>query len=240
MEQILALPPSDTTDEAFLREVDENLRADQLIELWRTWGRWAIAAVVGALVIFGGYLLYSSYSQSVAAKQGEQLDKAIEDLGKNKAGDADPVLKTLATSGRPGFSVTARFTQADELLNKKDNKGAAAKLGEIANDSSVAQSFRDLALIRQIYAEYDSLKPDQVIARLKLLATPASPWFGSAAELVAASYLKLGKRDEAGKLYGQIANNENVPPSIKQRAVQMAGLLGVDAVKDQTGDTKAQ
>jgi hypothetical protein len=40
----------------------------------------------------------------------------------------------------------------------------------------------------------------------------------------------MGRRDLAGKLFGELARDEGVPPSIRQRVVQMAGVLGVDAV----------
>src|SRR3546814_4525580 len=74
----------------------------------------------------------------------------------------------------------ARYTEADILLQKNDLNGAAAKFGSIAQDQSLAESFRDLALIRQTAAEYDSLKPDVVISRLRGLAVKGGPWFGSA------------------------------------------------------------
>ena len=79
-----------------------------------------------------------------------------------------------------------------------------------------------------------------VIDRLKGLTNPNSPWLGTAGELVAAAYLKAGNKAEAGRLYGQIAQGgEKVPESIRQRAVQLAGVLGVDAI-DQSKDTKAK
>ena len=48
--------------------------------------------------------------------------------------------------------------------------------------------------------------------------------------MVAISYLRQNKRADAGKLFAEIARDTNVPESIRQRAVQMAGVLGVDAV----------
>ncbi len=70
------------------------------------------------------------------------------------------------------------------------------------------------------------MKPDDVIARLKPLAKPGNPWFGSAGELVAMAYLKQGKRDLAGPLFASIAKDENAPKSMRSRARQMAGMLG--------------
>jgi len=118
-------------------------------------------------------------------------------------------------------------------------RGAAAKFAEVANDGSIGQPFRDLALIRQTSAELDTIKPDVVVARLRGLAVKGNPWFGSAGEMVAVSYLKMGRRDLAGTLYGQIAREPDVAESVRQRAVQMAGVLGVDAV-NQPKEQKSQ
>jgi hypothetical protein len=41
----------------------------------------------------------------------------------------------------------------------------------------------------------------------------------------------MGKNDLAGPLFAGIAKDENVPQSIRSRARQMAGLLGIDAVE---------
>jgi hypothetical protein len=73
------------------------------------------------------------------------------------------------------------------------------------------------------------MKPADVIARLDGLATPGNAWFGSAGELTAMAMLKLGRKDEAGRLFAAIAADANVPNTIRSRAVQIAGTLGVDA-----------
>ena len=45
----MALPPTDkraATDEAFLREVDDAVRAGDLAHFWKTYGRWLLLVVV--------------------------------------------------------------------------------------------------------------------------------------------------------------------------------------------------
>jgi hypothetical protein len=49
----------------------------------------------------------------------------------------------------------------------------------------------------------------------------------------------MNKPDLAGPLFAQIARNNDVPGTIRQRAVQMTGMLGIDAV-DQVEDKKAK
>lgn len=235
----MALPPG-TTDEAFLREVDEEYRRDQAMHILRNYGRWILGAVVLALVAFGGWLYWQHYSAQKAGTQGEQFDAAMRLVEESKADKALPELDRIATSDGEGYAAMARIAQGNLLLQKNDARGAAAKFAEVANNAKFEQPYRDLALIRQTVAEYDSLKPQVVIDRLKGLTNPNSPWLGTAGELVAAAYLKAGNKAEAGRLYGQIAQGgEKVPESIRQRAVQLAGVLGVDAI-DQSKDTKAK
>ena len=91
---------------------------------------------------------------------------------------------------------------------------------------------RDLAKVREIAVRYDTMKSADIIAALKPLAVPGNPYFGSAGEMVAHAYLDQGKRAEAGALFAQIAKDDQVPETMKSRARQMAGVLGVDAIED--------
>lgn len=232
----MALSPQ--SDEAFLREVDEGLRRDQAVALWRRWGIAAIAAIVLALIAFGGYLFWQSRQEAAAGQQSIDYNKALEELGANRPQGAAPILGTLAKDGTPGYSALAKFTLADIALQKDDLKGAAKQFAEVANDTSAAQPLRDLALVRQTTAEFDTLQPQVVIDRMRPLAVKGNAFFGSAGEMTAVAHLRMGRRDLAGQLFGQIAADEGVPETIRQRAVQQAGVLGIDAV-DQSKDKKA-
>ena len=65
-------------------------------------------------------------------------------------------------------------------------------------------------------------KPEDVVARLKPLTKPDSPWFGTAGELTAVALLKEGKKTEAGQLFAALARSKTVPDAIRSRAIQMA------------------
>lgn len=225
----MALPPS-ATNEAFLREVDEELRRDQLAGFWERYGRLVLVAIVAGLVLYGGYLFWQDRRQKAAGVEGETLQAAYESLAAGRTQEAAAPLEALAASDRSGMRALALFTQADIDLQKNDNRAAAAKFAAIAGDTAMAQPFRDLALVRQTAAEYDGMQPQAVIDRLRGLAVPGNAYFGSAGEMVAMAYLRTGRRDLAGRLFGDIARNDQVPGSIRQRAVQMAGEMGVDAV----------
>ncbi|MGR6327466.1 tetratricopeptide repeat protein [Sphingomonas sp. XXL09] len=223
----MALTPN--TNEAFLREVDDEVRRDQLLSFWERYGRWLIGAIVLALALFGGVLYWQHRRSMAAGVEGEKLQTAFDSLAADQPAKAGPALSELAGSSHDGYRALAKFTQGDILLQKNDLKSAAAKFAEVANDNGVAQPFRDLALVRQTSAEFDTLKPQVVIERLRPLAVAGNPWFGSAGEMVAIAYINSGRRDLAATLFSQIAKGQDVPESLRQRAVQMASVLGNDA-----------
>jgi len=233
----LAVTPQ--TNQAFLREVDEELRRDQAIRFWQRYGRVLIGAVVVGLAIFGGYLIWQNNREQTAGALGVKLSGVFETLGRGDVKAAEKPLAELAASSSDGYAASARFVQGDIALQKNDLKGAARIFGAIANDQGLSAAFRDLALIRQTTAEFDTLKPDTVITRLKPLAVKGNPWFGSAGELVAMAYLQSNRRAEAGRLLKAIAEEEKLPETLRTRAVQMAGTLDVAAVAN-SKETKSQ
>ena len=224
----MALTPQNS--EAFMREVDEAVRQDQFLTFWQRFGRLIVAAVVIGLAAFAGWLYWQHYSTTKSQAISEELDKVIAIAAGGGTPDAKQ-LDTLTTASQPGFRASALLVKAGAAARKGDNKAAIAAYKAMADDSSLDQPYRDLALIRQTTLEFETLQPQQVVDRLKPLAVEGAPWFGSAGELVAIAYMKMRKPDLAGPLFAAMAKDASVPQTIRSRARQMAGLLGVDAVE---------
>ena len=223
----MALTPD--TGESFLREVDENLRRDQLADIGKQYGGWIIAGVVLFLAAIGGWLYWQDRQVKNAQEQSETLAAIFADIAAEKTDTVPERLKPLEASDNEIVSATARLTQAAVALENNGRATALAKYREVAADDGLPQAYRDLATLRAAALEFDSLKPEQVIERLAPLTKAGEPWFGSAGELTAMAYLKQGQKAKAGKLFADIAADSQVPQTIRTRAVQLAGTLGVDA-----------
>jgi hypothetical protein len=219
----LAVTPN--TDEAFLREVDEELRRDQIVGVWKNYGRLLVGLIVVALVAFGGVLGWRAYSHGDSEKKAIELQQAYDALAGGNAQAAKAPVDKLANDSTPGYRALAKMLQANDLLAAGKNKEAAAKFGDVAGDSAVGQPLRDLATVRQTQIEFDALPPQTVIDRLKPLSTADSAWLGSAGEMTATAYLKLNKPAEARAMFKLIAESDKVPDSIRQRAVQATQAL---------------
>lgn len=225
----MAIKPNE--NEAFLREVDEELRRERVNRFVARYGWAIIAAVVLFLAAIGGWIWWQNQKAERAAEHAQALLQEMERLQAGNRDAALPALEELAASDIEGYRVAALFARADAQIASDQLDAAAATLGEIAGNQEFDEPYRNAALVRQTALQFDALPPAQVIARLAPLAEAESPWFGTAGEMVAISYLQLNQPQRAGEIFGAIARSEAVPPSLRTRAVQMASSLGVDAIE---------
>jgi hypothetical protein len=224
----LALAPGETS-ESFIREVDENLRRSQAEEFFRRFGIWLIVGAVLLLIAIGAFLYWRNHRAEVAANQSQKLAAVIGDIGAGKTGSVDQRLAEIQREGTDEYAGLAQMTGAAFALQRGDRPKAISTYKAVAADDGQPQAVRDTALLRGTALEFDSLKPEEVIARLQPLAQPDSPWFGAAGEMTAVAMLKQNRKTEAGRLFAAIAAKKDLPPSVRSRAVQIAGTLGVDA-----------
>jgi len=218
--------------EVLLREVDDAVRQDQLGSAVRRYG-WPIAgALVLGLAAFAGWLFWSDHREGQIEERSEKLIAAFDQLDAGRIQQASGDLATLSEDGSSATAISAKLARAGIAL-RDNHQDEAVKLYEsIASDADAPKPYRDLAAIRAVAIQFDKLEPQKVIDRLKPLATPGNPWFGSAGELVAMAYMKQRKKDLAGPLFAAIAKDEDVPETLRSRTRQLAGLLGYDAVVD--------
>ena len=233
----MALPTDPA--ESFVREVDENLRRDQMRDMAKTHGKWIVLAVILFLAAVGGYLFWQNRQQQQASQDSETLSEALDKTSSGNVKAASEQLATLSESSSDATRASAELARAALALRQNDRKTATEIYRKLAADEGLPQPYRDLALVRGTMTEFDQLKPDEVISRLTPLADTGKPFFGTAGEMVALSMLAKGDRAGAGKLFAKIAADTQVPQTIRSRAVQFAGSLGVDASASMPGDPTA-
>lgn len=219
-------------EEVLLREVDEAVRQDQLSSFATNYGKPVIAAIVLGLAGFGGYLFWDGQQEAAKERDSEALVAALDQIEAGNLDTGSGALEPLISGGNPGAQSAARLLKAGAALEQGNAKVAGDLFAAVAADKNAPQAMRDIATIRQVATTYDTMKPADVIARLKPLAIPGKAFFGSAGELVAMAYLDQNKTKEAGAMFASIAKDESVPDGLRSRSRQMAGLYGVDAIED--------
>lgn len=217
--------------DVFLREVDDALRQDEMAGFLKRYGIPLLAAVVIGLLALAGYLWWDHSRKQAADENSEKLTLAIDEVEAANLAGAEKHLQEL-TGGSDANAAAAKLMRAGIALRQSRNDDAVKIFAEVAADDGAPKPYRDLALVREVATNFDKMDPQQVVDKLKPLAVPGNPWFGNAGELVGIAYLKQGKDNLAGPLFAQIARDTKSPDTLRRRARQMAGLLGVDAVDD--------
>ncbi|MGH6787338.1 MAG: tetratricopeptide repeat protein [Novosphingobium sp.] len=226
-------PPADgktSQSDGFLREVDDALREAEFLDNLKRYGKPLGAAVVLGLAGLGGWLYWQSSQRSAEGEAAERYSLALDRI---ESGDLDAGLRELAPLAAEGSNAhIAKLMVAAAKLEQGKPEDAAKGFAAVALDGDAPQPLRDLALVREIAIRFDTLPPQQVIDRLKPLAVPGNPWFGSAGEMSAMAWLKAGDKDRAGPLFVAVSKDKTAPESVRARTRQMAGLLGFDAIDD--------
>lgn len=219
-------------DEVLLREIDDAVREDQYRELGQKYGKPASLILILGLTLFGGYLFWDSQHESSLEASSETLISALDQAEAGNLDTASAYVAVLSEESQVATLASALMMQAGIAMNQNRVSDAVAIYARVAADEETPTIIKNLALIRELSASFDTRDPIEIVNKIEPLAIKESPWFGSAGELLAMAYAELGQMEKAGELFGEIARTEGIPETLRARARQMAGMMGVDAIGD--------
>jgi hypothetical protein len=206
------------------REIDEELRRDNLLKLWQRHGKYIIA---GAVVIFaaaGGFAAWRQHLDTERKAVSTRYFGALSAIGAGKNADAQKMFADLAQTGG-GYALLARFEEAGLMAKTGDKAGAIGIYDSIAKSSGVDAEFRDLATLTSAMLGLPDADPKTLIAQIAPLTESGKPWRASALELTAAADLKAGDKPGALKIYKQLADDLSAPEGLRSRAAELAAAL---------------
>ena len=206
------------------REIDEELRRDNLLKLWQRYGKYVILVAVLAVLIAGAIVAWREHQGSERRAQAARYSAALALVREGKEADAAKLFAALAQEGG-GYGVLASFEQAELLAKTGDRKAAIAAYDRLAGSSALEPEFRDLAVLLSVMHGLPDSDAKAAIERLQPLTGDGNPWRASALELTAAAKLKAGDRNGALDLYRKIADDLGAPQRLRARAAELAAAL---------------
>ena len=203
-----------------LREVDDEMRHEQYVRLWKRYGNLIIGAALAVVLVVAGYQGWRSWQTRLRQEESGLFAAAQDMLAKgDKRGGLD-VLAKLGNEGHAGLAVAARALRAEVLAADGDTGLAVATWEEIAA-SGAPPLFRDLAILKQALLTLDSADPAVIEGRVAPLAAADRPWHYAATEILAMAAGKKGDRQRAAELYKQLADDFKAPQGVRSRAADM-------------------
>ena len=211
--------------EEFIREVDEELRRDQMARLW---GRYGGAILVAALLIvaFTAGKVYWDHRQTQArAAEAMRFAAAQRALLADQKAQAADEFAAIAADGPSGIAGLARLKEAEARLAAGDQAGATAALAALTDGpgDAILQQLAELLLAEREIADGD---PAELKRRLEPLAAAEAPWRHQAQELLALLAIRTGSLEEARKLLTGLSQEAGVAPTQQRRAEELLHAIG--------------
>jgi hypothetical protein len=206
------------------REIDEELRRDNLLKLWSRYGRYIMAVAVLVLVAAGGVVAWRDHQLSERRAQSLRYASALSLARDGKQAEAAKVFAAVAQESG-GYATLAAFEEAELLAKSGDRKGAVAAYDRIAARAGLDPVFRDLAVLLSVMHGTSDGNPHAVIDRVAPLTAPGNPWRSTALELSAGARVEAGDRSGALDLYKTLADDLTAPQGLRARATEMAAAL---------------
>ena len=206
------------------REIDEELRRDNLLKLWSRYGRYIIAIAVFALVVAGGFVAWRDHQLSERRAQSTRYAGALTLAREGKEADAVKVFAAIAHEGG-GYAILAAFEEAALLAKSGDREAAVAAYDRIAAASEFDSDLRGLAVLLSVMQRMPEADAQTTIDHLAPLTASGNPWRPSAIELTALARLKLQDKSGALALFKSLADDPATPQSLRARAAEMATAL---------------
>lgn len=216
----------DAAADLLIKEVDEDLRQEELNRLWKKHGGLLSVAAVALVLSVAGWQGWRAWDvkQRQAASSRYSETSVLAEQGKK--GEAADALARLAAEGPKGYRLLAELRRADLAQQAGDFTAAAALYGKIAADGGVDKVYRDMSAIRAAYLMLDGSDPAAIEKSVEPLAAEASSWRHSAREILALAALKRGDSARAADLFAKIAEDAAAPQGLRTRAAEMLAATG--------------
>jgi hypothetical protein len=168
------------------REVDEEVRREQLKKLWERYGSLVIALAVLIVLAVGGWRAYQWWEAKKAGEAGAAFEAAATLAEQGKHEEAAAAFAKLAAGSTPTYRTLARFREAAETA-RSDRKAAIAIYDRLTADSSIGSVLRDLATLRAGMLLVETASYDEIRRRLEPLSAPDRTFRHSARATLALS-----------------------------------------------------
>lgn len=209
----------DPQQQALFREVDEDLRHEQMQKLWKQFGPIVIASSVLIVLIVAGYQGWKAWQNHQRTTNAVAYEQALSLADTGKESDAITALAALAAKGGKGTADLAQMQQAILLQKSGKTSEALAIYQAMATAKGGDPILRDVAALHYaLLGLNSSASSDSIAATIAPMAAPGLPFEHSARQIQALLALKEGRIDDARKQLQDLADDASTPSGMRSRA----------------------
>jgi hypothetical protein len=209
------------------REVDEEVRREQLKKLWDRYGNYVVVAAVLLVAAVAAWRAYMWWEARKAAETGAAFEAATALAEAGNRSEAEAAFAKIAADGTAGYRHLARMREAAELA-QSDAKAAITAYDQIAADRAVGPVLQDLAALRAAVLLIDTGALEEAQRRLEPLAANDRTFRHTAREFLVLAAWRAGDTAAAKRWFDLIMTDAQTPAATRSR-VEMLMALGAGA-----------
>lgn len=213
----------DLTD-AFIQEVDEDVKNDNLKALWNKYGLLIVAFVVLAVSAAVSFDQIKNWRIARNQQRTEEYMAAAQ-IKQDDPETTIAALQQVSQKNQGIFSDFARLQIANVLLNEDKVEEALTALENLINDKQVNSEVKNVALIKLATYRLDTMDRDSFEKLLQPLLEENTSWTPMARDLLAMSAIKNGDIDTARSIYENILKIEDLPEGFKIKIQDMLSSI---------------
>ncbi len=209
-------------EDNLLREINEAVRHDRLVALWRQYRLPALCAAAALIVATAGGSMWNSYQDKRAGQAMQQFAIGQEEFKSGAFREAADSFATTADVALKGaLRDLAHLWQARALEKYGKTDRAVVLYDQVANKPDGNDLvWRDLACLRLVALDEK---------KTACLSYGDSPLVGERHLVRAATLWQQGKKDEAAVLLGLLADDVNQSESVRTRAQNYLSAVSASA-----------
>ena len=209
--------------EEFVREVDEDIKEEERIKLWKKVFPYVVSVSLGIIIFTSGYVFWNNYTESLNQQLGDDFTAAVQLANEEDLDASILALDRIVDEGSDGYVTLAKMKKASLLIQRGELKLGLNIYLDLERNA-VDQSFRDIASILYVLNSMDTEDPKALLEKINKLES-SQIWRSSALEMKAFLKLKQNKVEEARKVFEGILNLPSTPSSLATRAKNMVDYL---------------
>jgi hypothetical protein len=213
------------TDE-FIREVDEAVRQDQWLKLWKRYGSYVVAAALAVVVGTAAGVGWRTWQQNERLDEARRYAAAQKMLSDDRPAEAAAAFEALAEDASGGYRVLARLRAAEARAAAGDPAAAAGILEQLAANDEAGPRYRSLGELLAAQRALTDAGPGALLAQLEPLIGVDNPWRHSALELRALAQMQSGDTAAARQTLDDLLADPLTPPELGRRAAELLAFLG--------------
>ncbi len=219
--------------DSLLREVDEELRREQMQKIWDQYSGLIVGVAALIVIGVGGFKYWESRNLAAAQAAGAQFDAAVRLSEEKKTDDALKAFQAIASDGSYGYGSLAKLHVAGAHAKAGKTADALAVYEELAKGSSGDRLLRDFATLQAASLRLAEADFTEMQNRLTDLTQEGRPFKASASELLGLAAFKAGRYDEARNLLEPLLIDPTAAQAIQERIkIVLAEIVSLELAKE--------